>query len=409
MQGMTVSPHNSKGISTAPDPASPVTISGKARFFGELESLRGLAALSIALHHVSWKNPMLPSLYIHNSYLFVDLFFVLSGFVICHSYERKITGPKSLGRFMFLRWGRLYPLHFLMLLVFVVLGAVQLFLERRYGFVPAEGRALSNNDLPAFITHIFLVQAFKFTPHLTFNQPSWSIGVEFYTYLCFGLIVSRCRGISIVMGWLAAGSLALLVASGCPGLIMLQGVSFFRCLAGFSVGVLAYRAFCRFESDLARCNQWLVIVFVLSMIWFFCVKTAPSSDYVVLIAFPMLIALLAASPMGAMTRLLNIPMMRWLGRISYSVYMTHFALVIVLAQVLEVVIHHWHIWDGGFGRFSSESLVGLAFVFLYVAVLLLVSHFTYVKIEMPWQQRTRALAQSWSGTPAPLRPISPHE
>jgi peptidoglycan/LPS O-acetylase OafA/YrhL len=79
---------------------------GKA-FFGSLESLRGVAALLVALYHVSWLNPTRHQGLVLNSYLMVDLFFVLSGFVMCHGCGDRIRNRAELGDFLVLRIGRL--------------------------------------------------------------------------------------------------------------------------------------------------------------------------------------------------------------------------------------------------------------------------------------------------------------
>jgi peptidoglycan/LPS O-acetylase OafA/YrhL len=94
-------------------------------FLGSLESLRGVAALLVALYHVSWLNPTRYQGLVLNSYLMVDLFFVLSGFVMCHGYGHRIRNRAELGDFLVLRIGRLYPLHVAMLLVFLVREAVK--------------------------------------------------------------------------------------------------------------------------------------------------------------------------------------------------------------------------------------------------------------------------------------------
>src|SRR5580700_6668773 len=88
-------------------------------FFGGLESLRGVAALIVVFLHIKWANPLTSLLFFRNGYLMLDLFFVLSGFVICHNYGRKIGNTGDVGHFMFLRFGRLYPLHLFCLIVFL--------------------------------------------------------------------------------------------------------------------------------------------------------------------------------------------------------------------------------------------------------------------------------------------------
>ncbi len=88
-------------------------------FFAPLESLRGLAALCVVLLHLPLWHSVFDLNFLHNSTLMVQFFFVLSGFVIFHSYGEKITSTRDAGRFMWLRFGRLYPVHLVFLIGFI--------------------------------------------------------------------------------------------------------------------------------------------------------------------------------------------------------------------------------------------------------------------------------------------------
>ncbi|MGJ7492602.1 acyltransferase family protein [Variovorax sp. ZT4R33] len=83
----------------------------KSQKFTVLDGMRGIAALLVLTRHTEgyWGAPWLSK---NHSYLAVDLFFVLSGFVISHAYAQQLRdGRLSAGRFMRVRWIRLWPLH----------------------------------------------------------------------------------------------------------------------------------------------------------------------------------------------------------------------------------------------------------------------------------------------------------
>src|SRR5579871_4742226 len=102
------------------------------RFFAPLESWRGLAALVVVVFHAVWTNPITASRFFQNGALMVDFFFVLSGFVIFHSYGRKLASTTDVIRFLWLRLGRLWPLHFAFLLVFLGFEVAKLVAERHW-------------------------------------------------------------------------------------------------------------------------------------------------------------------------------------------------------------------------------------------------------------------------------------
>jgi len=69
-----------------------------ADFFVPLESLRGVAALIVVVYHAVWLNPVTNSRFFMNGALMVDFFFVLSGFVIFHSYGDRLSSFRDFGR-----------------------------------------------------------------------------------------------------------------------------------------------------------------------------------------------------------------------------------------------------------------------------------------------------------------------
>jgi peptidoglycan/LPS O-acetylase OafA/YrhL len=156
----------------------------------ELESIRGLAALLVVFFHIPKWNTLLDIGIINNGYLMVELFFVLSGYVIHTAYAHKITNKNDLFRFQFLRFGRLYPVHFVFLVAFIFIEIAKYIAQSKLGITSLGVQPFEKNNLTAFIQQLFLIQAIGPTGNTTtFNGPAWSISVEFYTYLIFGICV----------------------------------------------------------------------------------------------------------------------------------------------------------------------------------------------------------------------------
>lgn len=153
-----------------------------------LTGIRALAALWIVAYH--YTTVPFHSLATTNAvpivnvgYLAVDLFFILSGFVIWHVYGAELSRlrPKGFVRFLCLRLARLYPVH---LATIGVLAAL-VWLGPRLG-VPVPGPAYFTRHL--LMLHLLLVRAWVGTRPIGWNYPSWSVSAEWFCYLLFPAI-----------------------------------------------------------------------------------------------------------------------------------------------------------------------------------------------------------------------------
>jgi peptidoglycan/LPS O-acetylase OafA/YrhL len=365
----------------------------------ELESIRGIAALLVVLYHIPNWNALLYELpIIRNSYLMVNLFFVLSGFVIYKSYADNIHTRKNLLRFQFLRLARLYPVHLVFLLVFLLLEIAKYMAHTQYGIKSSKTTPFVENSITAFVQQLFLVQAIGPTGNaLTFNAPAWSISVEFYTYLVFGLIVLHFgrwkTSIFAALALLACFVLATQPRSGYFDVL--------QCLGGFFIGCctahLSDRLTWKFDSA-------AVVLALLSLVLFLQFKTFEQYD---LLIYPLTAALVLSivwSEDGVIKQLLRLPVLTWLGTISYSVYMSHSALLWLSNQVHRFVFHRSEIWFGG--RLVPQLTFGEALLsyIIIIALLLVISDFVYNKLEKPYREKSRKVVFKLPSVPTPVTP-----
>ncbi|MET0294811.1 MAG: acyltransferase [Phenylobacterium sp.] len=146
-----------------------------------LTALRFFAAYWVVLFHF-W--PKLAGggepMFVEKGYLGVELFFVLSGFILCHVYRTELEeGRYRYGRFLWARLARVYPLHLATLLA---MGALAIGAGLA-GFA-VDPHILSWEALPANLT---LTHAWGLAPVAGWNHPSWSISAEWFAYLTFPL------------------------------------------------------------------------------------------------------------------------------------------------------------------------------------------------------------------------------
>ncbi|MDB5431172.1 MAG: acyltransferase [Caulobacter sp.] len=145
-----------------------------------LTSLRFFAAMWVVLFHY-W--PDLAGVgpetgLVAKGYLGVELFFVLSGFILCHVYLASAEeGRFRYGAFLWNRLARVYPLH-----LFTLAGVIALGVAATLAGLSINANILDWASLPANLT---LTQAWGLAPQAAFNHPSWSISAEWFAYLSF--------------------------------------------------------------------------------------------------------------------------------------------------------------------------------------------------------------------------------
>jgi peptidoglycan/LPS O-acetylase OafA/YrhL len=177
-----------------------------------LDLLRLIAAFGVVLNHF---NAYVPDLHasIHPSWwflpLFVDLFFTISGFVICFIYFDRIGTWADYGAFMKRRFARLVPLHWLTLLAFAAIGVSIYF--------GVHVKEPDRYDWRCFLPNVFLIQSLGVCDRLTFNYPSWSISVEMLMYLMFPLFCIAARRSTWILLLAAGCIIAWLTVSDFPG------------------------------------------------------------------------------------------------------------------------------------------------------------------------------------------------
>ncbi|GGI15912.1 acyltransferase family protein [Oxalicibacterium faecigallinarum] len=350
----------------------------------ELESIRGIAALLVVIYHIpNWNAALFDLPLFRNSYLMVELFFVLSGFVIYKAYADNIDSPAKLARFQFLRFARLYPVHLLFLLVFLGMEIAKYIAYTHYGIKSNKTTPFVENDLTALVQQLFLIQAIGPTGNaLTFNAPAWSISVEFYTYLLFSLIVLYMgRMKMVVFATLGIAACVVLAADPKNGFADLLS-----CLAGFFIGCCTAWASERVRFKLPSQSVALAVVLLLLYLQ---MKTPKQHDLWIYLFTAVLVLAIVLSDDGAIRRMLRLRFFLWLGTISYSIYMSHSALLWSFNQVHRFFFKRSEILIEGRMVPQLSFVQALLSYIVILALLLLLSHLVYRFIEHPLRERSR--------------------
>ncbi|MDB5870805.1 MAG: acyltransferase [Ramlibacter sp.] len=385
-------------------PATPGPDPRTANRFEALDGWRGVCACLVVLFHFHGYSPIYSSPLVRNSYLFVDFFFVLSGFVIAWNYANRLGSWPEVRRFLVLRVGRVYPLHVFMLFCFLAYETAKLVNGLGQPSPPA---TFSGETHPgAVLSNLFLVQSLHLHDSLTWNGPSWSISTEVWTYVAFAIL---CVGLGLRHWMLAVAAiappLALLYLSK-TGMDVTYDWGLIRCLFGFALGVACYQIQRRRAPATRLLNPLpataLECVMVAVVVMF--VSLADKTAWSLLAPFVFALAVLVfASEDGLVSRLFRTGPFKWLGKLSYSIYLTHFFFVMLLPVVVKRVLQQdlWTPMPVAGGQYvlvyGRNDLEGTLFYVAVVALTLAFSAFTYRWIETPGRDWSRR----WAGRPAP--------
>jgi len=369
--------------------------------FTALDSWRGVCALLVAVHHFGYWH-LYSAPFVRNSSLFVDFFFVLSGFVITHAYGQELDDRRHLAAFMLRRFGRLWPLHVTILAALVFLQALKVVAHNVF-HLPVESaafdKAYSLESIPA--NFILIQELHIFGPAATWNVPSWSISAEIWTYLLFAVVClfsPRRPAMLMVAIALSAASVILFLSGGLIEDGSLNN-GFFRCIYGFFVGHLVYRA--RSRATAGGLLEFFAIALVIS---FVSVSGRGNLSMAAPLVFGFAVWVFAHEK-GWVSKVLTTQPFVNLGAWSYSIYMVHWLVLAIISQGYAVIakligrptLHHIDVISAGVGQpvrvmfFGSTEIMDVVLLGYLVAVVAL-SAVTYKLIEDPARKRFNRLA-----------------
>jgi peptidoglycan/LPS O-acetylase OafA/YrhL len=375
-----------------------------------LTGLRLAAALWVVAFHVvsgrsenfrtelpavdAWFSPLYDS-----GRLGVDLFFVLSGFVLALNYLHTVGDrprPAVMRRFWWARLSRVWPAYAVMI---VVAAGIDMF----------AASVLPHRQMPgdltpsSFLQQVFLVQQWTTERHAgtSWNGPSWSVSAEAFAYLLFPLLALLVARLARKAG---AGTLAALsLATMVPLLLLMVVTESFgspyswaaRILCEFVAGMLVYAAVAavRWTPRRRRVAGWGALLLALAVVgWLYAatlMSLRPAWGLVCVLFVPLIGLLSVAS--GPLPRLLSTEAMVFGGRISYSLYLVHiptFHLGMALGRQFPLLREHPEL-----NVYLALGLVPVAVVFAWLL---------YAFVEEPCRRRMRDM------TDQPRAAVSSH-
>ncbi len=366
-----------------------------------LQGLRAIAAFSVAISH-SWDSLVRNSAWFNGSFLVVDLFFILSGFMITAAYGKRSLDSGAATDLVLARLGRLYPLHLFTLMLWLAIafgkqGAQLLVQAAGYGsgLTPlAEQPEIFN--FTYFLLSLVMLHGVGIIDSDLFNFAAWSISIEFWAFtiiiiLFTSVSAQRARIVALLslmaiciswfaFSWWSASTGTFETAVRLEKLLP-------RSVLDYAVGVLTLMATRRW---LPRWRSLvsiglLQVAVVTAIVLTVC--NQPWLPWSQLWSLPLWGVLIFSmgDDRGWLSRVLGTRPMVWLGERSYGIYMAHALIRIIYYHVSK------HIPNAG----SLE--VGTLLLVPYLALTVAFAHWLHTRIELPaaawtkaWLKRRRA-------------------
>jgi peptidoglycan/LPS O-acetylase OafA/YrhL len=340
-----------------------------------LTGIRSLAAAWVVIEH--FRQPLFAlapasnyfAEYVRGGYLGVELFFILSGFIIAYNYADRFVSFTwhNYRQFLLLRLARIYPVHL------ATLSLVGLLVIAAFAFQVELGGQLSFSLLN-FASNVFLLQAFP--PFSAVNGPAWSIAAEFAAYLAFPLMAVWIASIRTALKGFTLAAVTILVFVGTMLLATHASESptsysmiWLRISTEFTIGCLLYSGWRHLDrSRRGVWWDWTILFAVVGIITTLAVVGGSTSTALFAVPFIAILVLSSAGATGFVGRFLGSRLMLWGGKVSYSVYMTHFIVLMIIGKLMP-----WQKFEAQplplgitilLGYFLAVVATGAAFFFL---------------------------------------------
>ena len=306
----------------------------------KLDGLRGFCSIMVLLFHYPYEympDFLYNSFFIRQSWSFVDFFFVLSGFVISYNYSN-IYSKKSFFSFIVKRIIRLYPLLVYTTLVFFFFKVISdIFFTELVNYP----KSITTYTLDTLNT-LLLMNSTPFfgdlSVNLGMNFPSWSVSAEIIAYSLFGLTYLFFSSKKIISHFYLILISILIYLFKENTFLADYSWLFLRAVVGFNFGCIVNWLFKKNITVNSFCELFLPLL-VLAFLFLFNVYDSKQFfllDLIVRPAFFGFVIFIILSTNNIFSKALESKPMIFLGKLSYSIYLNHVLLLLVIPRLIFV-------------------------------------------------------------------------
>ncbi|OHU82269.1 hypothetical protein BKN38_07475 [Helicobacter sp. CLO-3] len=355
---------------------------------GALDSFRGIAAISVVLFHLLVLDSVSRFEFFKNAWLFVPFFFVLSGFVMPYVYDRNTF---SFRRFIIARSFRILPLYWVAFIAVFALECLRYLAYHKFGMLKNEPFT-GSNDFSEIIPHLLLLQSWlNSSSHVSFNAPAWSLSVEWYLYVAFGLLMFVPRLTRYALFALLS-TLAYFHLFDFFKIVTSSGIMYF-----FS-GCLMYFIFDRLKNT--HINSIIFTILEVCVLTLCFVVIYFGLDKYALFAFDALVLVFALSSYsrktyannkflggGVITSFLETKVFAFFGALSYAIYITHWFCLSISDFFVRKVVAKFGIYvdyaDGTDMLVFANAITANIYILATICFIVFIAYLAHNFIEKP--------------------------
>lgn len=332
--------------------------------YAGLDGIRGLAAGAVMLMHLIgiFRPGLGPQI---NASVAVDLFFMLSGFVLAYAYDGRLDNGLRWTSFMAIRIIRLYPMLFLATMLSACVAVLKVAVQHRVD--PGEELWLVPAGLLLLPTGVLLGHSSAFSSQLDlipFGGPAWSLLFELIASAAFATRLRRSRPLgSLAFACGAVLLIALTLAAGRIGILGTQGYvgalgGFVRVGVSFAIGMFLFRR--RLPDVLPTLPAGFAIL-AGGLLCLLPMEGFPLFDLLCVFLFFPLVISFGAQPVRSprLRRLCDI-----LGALSYPLYLLHVPVARIVGFVAKAILPS--ISANGLIATAAVGSVAASFLALYL-------------------------------------------
>jgi peptidoglycan/LPS O-acetylase OafA/YrhL len=355
-----------------------------------ITGLRGIAALWVALYHgvVTLSiDPGVPSAVaniVACGWLAVDLFFILSGYIISYVHQvdfRRLSWGEY-ARFLKLRIARIYPAHVAVALVWlpIIVGATIL---RPTAISPGVAEQFNGKTLLYALT---LLNGWGIPGSMGWNLPSWSVGSEWFAYLTFPLVAVAANQIRSARTFLAVAALTMGIAlmlsfvlRGGATFMLPENWTLVRVQSEFLLGccVFGVARFC----VAGRAYDALCAGALIAIVWLTEIRAPGLTVAALIVCFAALVLGLVKSTWIGQW-LLGSRLLVYLGEISYSLYLAHGLVINLLKPGFRYMVESLGLDSPLWSTFRLA---------IFLCAIVVAGHVVYTYVESPCRHFLRRL------------------